>query len=137
MIRKVFPVLTAAVQTQILPFSFFIREVPGDDNEGMHFYVLLIPALKKFRQLLDRYKKISQKREIKRLSCFTGILREREPRSFFILDFFLHRVNEFPDGGDLMYKTEKFFFSNSVVFVRQQVPAGYHSNHPVCEIVFD
>jgi hypothetical protein len=55
--------------------------------------------------------------EIKRLSCITGIPRERETWLFLILDFFLRRVNEFPDGGDLVYKTEKFFFSDSVIFM--------------------
>jgi hypothetical protein len=91
----VFPVPTAAARTQILSFSFFIREVPGDDNEDAHFYVLRILTPKNSDRYWRLLQKRASKREIKGLSCIMGILRGRETRSIHAA-FVIPHTEHFP-----------------------------------------
>jgi hypothetical protein len=96
---------------------FFIREVPGDNNKDTNFYVLRILTPKNSDRYWTGTRKYRKKERSKDCPASLEFCVKESPDHFLSWIFFLHHVNEFPDGGDLMYKTEKFFFSDSVVFV--------------------
>jgi hypothetical protein len=114
----VFPVLTAAVQTQILSFSFFIREVPGDDNEDAHFYVLLIPVLKNSGRYWTGTRKYRKKeRAIDCPASQESPVRERATIIFYPGFFFCITSTNSRMVAIWCIRLKSFSFSNSVVFV--------------------
>ena len=58
--------------------------------------------------------------------------------SLFLLMLYhvFYAAHELPDAGNLFCQVKEGFFSNSMVFVRQEISVGYQSNHFMCEIIF-